>query len=206
MRWTERRRMAISGGLTVLAAALALWAHKPWSGWAALAMAVSTVGDGLLAGYPACFRPVKNKLIKGGAVFFAAHCLYILALIKASGENVKALLPLLLIPGLVFASFTVLHGSLLYFHAGSRPSLGFFAAAMGYLLTAGLHAALAVCVCARGGGRLSLNAAGAMLFYLSDFVLLARKLGDVGGKYTTDLIWLTYIPAQLCLMAGFFLA
>ena len=73
-------------------------------------------------------------------------------------------------------------------------------------MTAGLHGAAAVCVCAQTGGHFALNVAGAALFYLSDAVLLARKYGAVGGKYTTALIWLTYVPAQLCLMLGFFLA
>ena len=197
--------MMISGGLTVLAAALALLGQRPWSLWAALGMAASTVGDGLLAGYPNCFRPVKNRLPKGGAVFFVAHCLYIFALVRASGGDFAALLPLFWIPAAIFTALTLLHGYWFYFRAASRVSRAFFAAAMGYLLTVGLHAALAVCVCARTGGHFALNVAGSALFYASDAILLARKYGAVRGKRAGIWIWLTYVPAQLCLMLGFFL-
>ena len=45
------------------------------------------------------------------------------------------------------------------------------------------------------------NHAGFQEFYLE----LARKYGAVRGKYVTAVIWLTYVPAQLCLITGIFL-
>ena len=70
----------------------------------------------------------------------------------------------------------------------------------------GIHAASAVTVYGQAGGSYLLNAAGAILFYLSDAILLARKYGAVRGKNVTALIWITYVPAQICLITGIFLA
>ena len=103
MWWTNPRKMTASVSLTVLALVLALLTRKPCCWLTALAMGVSTVGDGVLAGYPKLFTPVKNRLVKGGLIFLAAHFLYILALIMASGLEVPALLPRFLGP---FAPFT----------------------------------------------------------------------------------------------------
>ncbi len=206
MKNDAKRKMLISGGMTLLAVFLALLARKPWSLPAALAMAVSTLGDALLAGYPSCFRPVKDRLTKGGLVFFAAHCLFILALILLSGQSVRALLPDFAIPALIFASLAAAHGYLFYFRAGSAEPRAFFAASMAYLLLVGMHAAMAVCVFTQKGGALWLNVAGTLLFFLSDAILLARKYVPSDENRTSFLVWLTYVPAQLCLILGFFLA
>lgn len=206
MQWTKQRKMIISGGLTVLSLALALLARRPSCWLAALAMAVSSVGDGLLAGHPKCFAAVQNKLTKGGMVFLAAHILYITALILASGQRLETLLPRFWGPFAVFAALTVLHGALYFFPKHDRPPLAFFAAAFCYLLTAGIHGAAAFCVATQAEGNFLLNAIGAALFFLSDASLLARKYGAIGGENVTDFIWLTYIPAQLCLLLGFYFA
>lgn len=194
--------MQLSFCLTVAAVTLALIARKPWSLPAALGMAVSTVGDGVLAGYPPFLRPRKNRLVWGGTVFFIAHLVYMAALCMASGGNAGTLLPFLLVPGFVFVLLTALQGGLWRVRGASGP---FFAAAWGYLLTAGLHAALAFCVWA-AIGRMALNAAGAALFYLSDSALLAARMGTAREKTARFLVWPTYTAAQLCLMTGFFLA
>ena len=205
MKRPEQRKMMISGGLTALAVILAMLSRNAWNWLAALAMAVSTVGDGLLAGYPSCFQPVKDRLTKGGLVFFAAHCLYILALIRVSGQSVEALLPHFWIPCLVFVFLTAGHGYLFYFRKGSQAPLAFFAAATAYLLTAGIHGAMAVCVYTQTGGSIGLNVLGSALFFLSDCILLARKYVPSDEKLTSALVWITYAPAQLCLILGFFL-
>lgn len=204
--WTEQRKKTCSIGLTLLAAALALWARTAWSAAAALAMAVSAVGDGLLAGYPACFQKVKDRLIKGGLVFFAAHCLYMLALVLYARRSVQALLPPFLLPALVFLLLSCLHGYWFCLRGASNVPLSFFAASMAYLLTVGAHAALAVCVSAQSGGPIWISAVGAALFYLSDAILLAYKYGRVPGKDCSSPVWFTYAPAQLLLLMGFFLA
>lgn len=206
VRWTKEQKMMISGGLSVLAVALALLARKPSCWLAAIAMAVSTVGDGLLAGYPRCFASVQNKLTKGGMIFFAAHVLYIPALVVASGQDLAVLLPSFWGPFSVFAALTVLHGTLGFSHPSSRPPLTFFVPAFLYLLTVGVHGAAAVCVSMQTGGRFVLNAAGAVLFYLSDAILLARKYGVLQSERAEGWIWLTYIPAQLCLLLGFYIS
>ncbi len=196
----------ISGGLTALSAALALLARRPACCIAALAMAVSTLGDGMLAGYPGCFAGVKNRLTKGGLIFFAAHVLYILALLTASGKASRVLAPSFAPPFCLFLGLTVLHGALFYVRARSTTPRAFFAAAILYLLTVGIHAAAAIAVSGQAGGAFALNVAGALLFYLSDAILLAGKYGAIRGKRVPLLIWLTYVPAQLCLMLGFFLS
>ncbi len=206
MWWTNPRKMTVSGSLTVLALTMALLARRPCCWLAALAMAISTVGDGLLAGYPKLFAPVKERLIKGGLLFLAAHILYILALLAASGLDTAALLPHFWGPFAVFASLTVLHGVTFYFHTLSRPPLSFFAAAFFYLLMVAAHVSAAVCVSGQMGGKFPLNILGAVLFFLSDAVLLAHKYGAYNGKHVSDLIWFTYAPAQLCLILGCYLA
>ena len=202
---TKPIKMAISCGLTALAAALALLARKPWSALAALAMAVSSVGDGLLAGWPACFRSVKEKLVKGGVVFFFAHCLYILSLFLASRQRADGLPARLGLAASGFAALTVLLIGLSYFRSPKRPPRAFFAACAAYLLAVGMHAALAVCAYASFGGAFILQMIGALLFFLSDAVLLTGKMDPSLGKKFNFLIWPTYVPAQLCLMLGFFL-
>ena len=206
MEWTKQRKMMISCGLTLLSAVLALLGRTRSCTLAALAMGACTLADALLAGFPGCFADIKNRLIKGGAVFFAAHLLYIRALCIASGEDCRALLPAFWFPFAVFLALTILHARLFFFRTASPVSRSFFAAGFLYLSTVGAHAALAAALCAKSGGRYALNAAGALLFYLSDAVLLARKYGAVRGRRVTDMIWLTYIPSQLCLMAGFYLS
>lgn len=202
MEWTNQRKMLLSFGLTGTAAALALIARKPWSLPAALGMAISTVGDGVLAGYPPFLRPRENRLVWGGAVFFIAHLVYMAALCMAAGRNMAALTPFLGLPVLAFVLLTALQGGLWRVRGASGA---FFAAAWGYLLIAGLHAALAMCVCA-ATGRMALNVAGAALFYLSDSVLLIARMGTAHDKTARFLVWPAYTAAQLCLMLGFFLA
>ena len=106
----------------------------------------------------------------------------------------------------VFAALTAAHGYLFYFRAASAEPKAFFAASTGYLLIVGLHAATAVCVCSQKGGTLWLNVIGAALFFLSDAILLARKYVPTDEKRTSFLVWLTYAPAQFCLILGFYFA
>ena len=194
--------MTISGGLTAFAVVLAVLSRSSCCYLAALAMGISTLGDALLAGYPEC---VENKLVKGALAFFAAHILYICTLLVSYGKSIPALLPRFALPFVLFLALTVLHGLLFYSRGNSGFSTGLFTAASFYLLTVGIHAAAAVTVYGQAGGGYLLSAAGAILFFLSDAVLLARKYGSVRGKYVTAVIWLTYVPAQLCLITGIFL-
>ena len=202
MRLTKKRKMTISGGLTAFAVVLAVLSRSSCCYLAALAMGISTLGDALLAGYPEC---VENKLVKGALAFFAAHILYICTLLVSYGKSIPALLPRFALPFVLFLALTVLHGLLFYSRGNSGFSTGLFTAASFYLLTVSIHAAAAVTVFGQAGGGYLLSAAGAILFFLSDAVLLARKYGTVRGKYVTAVIWLTYVPAQLCLITGIFL-
>ena len=202
---TKQRKMIISGGLTVCSVALALLARSFPCYLAAFAMMASMLGDALLAGYPERFAEIRNKLIKGAFAFFTAHILYICALLCSYGKNITALLPHFALPFSLFLALTVLHGAVFHSRTRSAVSPAFFTAAFSYLLTVGIHAAAAVTVSGQAGGGYLLSAAGAILFYLSDATLLARKYGAIRGKYVTALIWLTYVPAQLCLMTGIFL-
>lgn len=204
--WTKERKVMISGGLTALSILLALLARRTSCALAALAMAISFVADALLAGFPGCFSTLRHRLTKGGLIFLAAHLVYILALIRASGRDVPTLLRSFAFPFALFFCLTALHGALFYFRFHSSVSRGFFVAAFLYLLTVGVHAAAAIAVYAPSGGWFALNVAGTLLFYLSDAILLGRKYGAIRGAGTTSLIWITYIPAQLCLILGFFLA
>ena len=202
---TKQRKMIISGGLTVCAVVLALLSRSLPCYLAALAMMASTVGDALLAGYPGCLAEVRNKLVKGAIAFFAAHILYIDALLVSYGKDAAALLPHFALPFSLFFGLTVLHSVLFYSHANSEISPALFTAAFFYLLTVGIHVSATAAVSGQAGGWYLLNLAGAILFFLSDAILLARRYGAIRGKYITALIWITYVPAQLCLMTGLFL-
>ncbi len=204
MRLTKKITMSISGALTALAVVLALLGRRLPCTLAAAAMAVSTLGDALLAGFPGCFADIKNRLVKGGLVFFAAHILYILAFIAASGRDVPVLLPRFALPFAVFLILTAAHGALFYFRAHSPMPRPMFAAAFLYLLAVGVHASTAAAVFDLTG-RHPLLIAGTLLFYLSDAILLAREYGAVRGKHISALVWITYAPAQLCLLIGFYL-
>ncbi len=195
----------ISVGLTLLSTLLALLARRPSCWLAAAAMGVCALGDALLAGYPDCFAQIKNRLIKGGSAFLAAHILYIGALLLTCGMDAPEFLSHLALPFAVFFAVTILHSALFYFRAPSSAPPAFFAAAFLYLLVVGLHAGAAIAAAGRADEGFTLNAAGAILFYLSDAILLARKYGAFQGKHITALIWLSYVPAQLCLMTGFYL-
>ena len=204
-RQIKRIKITISGSLFVYATVLAVIARSPACTLAALAMAVSALGDALLAGYPGCLAGVRNKLVKGGLAFFAAHILYIRALVVSAGEGMNAFL-VRSVPSLaLFLLITVLHGAVFYFRPrSSSPRLLLFAAFV-YLLTVGVHAALAVTLCVLPGGWYVLYAAGALLFYVSDAALLARRYGSLRGRRIPALIWGTYVPAQFCLLTGLFL-
>ena len=206
VRWTKQKEMMLSGGLAVFSVLLALLAGRMCCWLAALAMGVSTLGDALLAGYPERFAGINHRLTKGGAVFLAAHILYMGALLVSFGKDALSLLPRFALPFALFFGLTVLHGAMFYVRVRSAVPRAFFAAAFFYLLTVGVHAALAFTLSGQAGGGYILNAAGAFLFYLSDAILLAGKFGAFHGKDTTGLVWLTYVPAQLCILAGLFLA
>ena len=118
---TKQRKMIISGGLTVCSVALALLARSFSCYLAAFAMMASTLGDALLAGYPERFAEVKNKLVKGAFAFFAAHILYICALLYSYGKNITALLPHFALPFSLFLALTVLHGAV--FHSRTRSAV-----------------------------------------------------------------------------------
>ena len=203
---TKQRKMMISVCLFILAVILAVLAGTPSCVLAALAMGLSSLGDAILAGYPGCMVTIKDRLTKGGLVFLAAHILYIWALLLSSGEGVTALLPHFALPVFLFFSLTVLHGVLFYYRPCSQVSRLFFAMAFFYLLTAGVHAAAAITVFGQFGGGYALSAAGALLFYLSDAILLAGKYGALRGKRVSSLIWITYVPAQLGVILGLYLA
>ncbi len=205
MRWTKREKMAVSGTLTVCAAVLAAAGRTPSCLLAAAAMGLSTLGDALLAGIPARLSGGGSRLVKGGAAFLAAHILYLWALFMACGQEGRTIPSGFAPPIFLFSALTALLCAGFFLRARSRVPRLFSAAAFFYLLTVGIHAAAAVTAAGRWGGGFFLNAAGAVLFYLSDGILLARKYGSVRGKHTEAWIWLTYVPAQLCLLTGFFL-
>ena len=206
LRRTNPLKIAVSGGLFVLSVIFALLSRTPARALAAAAMGISFAADALLAGYPVFLAKVKNRLTKGGLLFLAVHMLYIMALIVSAGKGAGALSGHFAFPFAVFLALTAAHGALFYFRIRSSVPLSFFAASFIYLLTAGAHAAAAFAAAGLTGGGYILNIVGALLFYLSDAILLARKYGAYRGKRGGLLIWATYAPAQLCILTGFFLA
>ncbi len=199
-RRTKRIKLTVSCTLTGYAIVLSGLSGSVSCSLAALAMGVSTLGDAALAGYP---KGLMNRLVKGGLLFFVAHALYIAALVMSSGRPVQALLPGFLNPFAVFFALTVLHGAVFYFRARSKVPRAFFAAAFLYLLGVGVHVSAAFSVLP--GRGYPVYAAGALLFYCSDAALLARKHASLRQRWIPALIWVTYVPAQICLLTGLYL-
>ena len=199
-RRTKRIKLAVSCTLTGYAIVLSGLSGSVSCSLAALAMGVSTLGDAALAGYP---KGLRDRLVKGGLLFFVAHALYIAALVMSSARPAQALLPGFIFPFAVFFGLTVLHGAVFYFRARSKVPRAFFAAAFLYLLGVGVHVSAAFSVLP--GRGYPVYAAGALLFYCSDAVLLARKHASLRERWIPALIWITYVPAQICLLTGLYL-
>lgn len=204
---TAKRRMLLSITCSALAIVLALAAHKPWSLTAAAAMGLSTVADGLLAGWPAPLRRlVKNRLYTGGAIFLLVQLLYLLSLLRAADASLQNLFAAAPAPFFVYPALCAVHWLLCYrLKHSERPPADSVAVTL-YLCVVGLHAAAAASACTLTDGRLALPAAGAAFFFLSDAVLLGRRYGKREWQHSTELIWGTYLIAQACLMLGFYWA
>jgi uncharacterized membrane protein YhhN len=188
-RWTRL------GSSLVLACAASLWFLQdtnPVSLLIAAGMILGLLGDFILAGI------VLGGLRGGMSAFGLGHLSYISAFLVLGARL-----------GLLSASLAAA-GALCLTAGGAgwylllirgRKSTALRLAALPYSLllsgTLGIAAALAA-----QNPTLWLLPLGGALFLASDAILAARRLNSVSFPLIEDLIWLTYGPAQACIVFG----
>lgn len=162
----------------------------------AIGMTLGLVGDLFMAKV----LPVSGHVLWGMASFGLGHVAYIAACILWGNHHGLAA------PWPRYASWSVwlAVGALGWYFAvfrrsapGTRSALHWAALPYALLLasTAGAATGLAV-----QEPSLWLIAVGAMLFLLSDLILAGRRFGNLDFPLIDDAIWLTYGPAQMCIV------
>jgi hypothetical protein len=139
----------------------------------------------------------ENNVLSGMVTFGIGHVLYILAFreiavrfgLHDTGRYALAL------------GFTWLLAVVLWFILIRSPRAGGMQyAALAYALFLASMAGFALGMALQNGALLPL-ALGAILFLLSDALLAARLFAGRRFRYIGDLIWLTYITAQVLIVA-----
>jgi hypothetical protein len=193
--WT---RMASSATLVV--AAFSWYAFSRGSGVSnyallvAIGMVFGFLGDLLLAG----LLPGGRNVIGGILAFGVGHIFYITAFLRFSEQvgltdptrRWAALISFLLV-GAIGWYFIVFRGA-------ADPGLVHWIALPYALLlatTAGLAAGMAL-----QDGRFVLLAVGAALFLISDIILAGQMFSNLNFPLISDVIWLTYGPAQMLIV------
>jgi hypothetical protein len=158
-----------------------------------LGMAAGFVGDLIMAR----LIPVPNRLIFGMLAFGIAHLLYIAALLELMRQSTSAEV---WIPAVTLLALLGFCSWAWYAHVrkpgGSRA---INAASLVYGLLVGVMAALAISLAVHDAHYATL-AAGALLFLASDFVLGNWVIRGHVWKSVNDVIWLTYVSAQLLIV------
>jgi hypothetical protein len=157
-----------------------------------IGVAFGFLGDLFLANV---FRQ-KNYVLFGMIAFAIGHILYILAfreLAVRSGLHDVGLYALAL-------GFTWLLAAVLWFILVRKPNGGPMQyAALAYALFLASMAGFALGLALQHGALLPL-AIGAILFLVSDTLIAARLFAGRTFAYIGDLIWLTYIAAQVLIV------
>jgi uncharacterized membrane protein YhhN len=193
--WT---RMASSATLVV--AAFSWYAFSRGSGVSnyallvAIGMVFGFLGDLLLAG----LLPGGRNVIGGILAFGVGHILYITAFLRFS-EQVGLTDPTRRWTALVsFLLIGIIGWYFIVFRGAADPGLVHWIALPYALLlatTAGLAAGMAL-----QDGRFVLLAIGAALFLISDIILAGQMFSDLSFPLISDVIWLTYGPAQMLIV------
>lgn len=207
MLLTKPRKMIISSCMLVLSAVLMCATNRAWGSIAFLGMLLSWVADAMLAQFPQPLTRLKSKSFFIGAMLFvAAHVCYIVCMMMMGQAGAYPGLPdayiLIAIP---FALLCVGHWVKYFRHEESQRNIGFSIAASSYLLLVGVMATFAIRLFILSGYRYWALPLGALLFFVSDCVLVRREYRKSATRFTPYVIWGTYISAQLLLMAGLYL-
>jgi uncharacterized membrane protein YhhN len=188
-RWTRL------GSSLVLAGAAWLWwsqAPGPYPLLIAAGMTLGLLGDLCLA------RVIPGGLPAGMGAFGLGHLAYIagfVSLVRPPGISPTAVEQIWL-AALVAGAV----GWYLLLFRGQRLALLHWAA-LPYSLLLMSPAGIAVGIALQTPSFWPL-AVGALLFVVSDVMLAARRFRSVDFPLVEDLIWLTYGPAQACIVFG----
>ena len=160
-----------------------------------LAMLLCTVGDLFMVNL---FGLGEVSTYPGAAFFMAGHLVYGLGFMKASREKNYAFRNGGFSTGLVFtAAVTVLLG-VLAFTVPQKPQTLMFFLILIYIAVIGFNLVCQFSYAWSEKGSRFMIALGMALFLISDFVIFLNML-DVTPAHN-DLVWATYIPAQLLIL------
>ncbi|WP_045522475.1 lysoplasmalogenase [Neobacillus niacini] len=183
-------RLLLSFSLT--GAAIWMWVQDleaPYRQWAAIGMALSTIGDLFMAG----LIPFGHRLIGGMVTFAIAHCLYVTAFLK-TGISWNSLFIVLTGYGL----FLII--GWFFFIRNHKQDRLFTIGALVYGLWVGGMACFAFALAYSYGGIWWIPALGGFLFVISDFIIGITDIGGRNIKYDPLLVWGTYVGAQMCII------
>ena len=155
-------------------------------------LAFGLLGDELLALRNLRREQYERLLVLGGLAFAVGHVLYILA---ACVRHARFLPTLILFAVFLAASSVYLKTQ--RFQAGKLQN-----ACYGYIGIVALMAAAALSSALNAGGKQFIMALGALLFLLSDNVLLALYFGDEDTKAASIVVHVSYYLAQLLIAAS----
>lgn len=208
---STRIKLVAMGLVWAYSALVAINRWRAWHWLVCLALALSWLGDALLAHYPPLARRVPDPFLAGMGAFAVAQIVYIVAF----GTSLSGMPRLhARIPGMPIGSeilwsvlpIYVLVGILYWVWIGFRASKPPYlkAATLVYCLLLTIMAAYACSAAFTGVSIAWPLIVGGALFIVSDGLIAARLFDRLmlSEKRYDILVWATYLPAQILLMIG----
>ena len=194
---TQLSKVIISFILSIIAIYMYLRFKGTERKWCMFAMLSSTLGDifmtdiigiGDVSTYP------------GAAFFIIAHCIYAICFIRASKRKGYKLLNKGMIAGIAITAIVALLLAITMF-AVTHKMQGMFLPLIAYLLFIGWNLSCEFSYAYSEGGQRRFLYLGMLLFIISDFLVFLPMLNVCEGTPSfNDIIWFTYIPAQLLII------
>lgn len=191
---SQTAKVVISSGLSLIAIALFFRFHGKTRKYCMIAMLLSTAGDFFMTD---TFHMGGASLYPGAAFFIAAHVVYALCFMGASKEKKYRYrnrgfwtgAALSIAAAAALAVITAL---------AADPQWVMFCLILVYLAVIGWNLVSQYSYSFSEGGLRKLLYAGMGLFLISDFIVFLPIL-TLCAEYN-DLVWATYIPAQLLII------
>ncbi len=208
-------RVKLTGmALVLLASVILAWARGlPWHWLVCAALGFSWLGDAMLGYYPPVIGKIRDPFVTGMGMFSLAQITYTIAFgislsqmpqrhMRLPGailgaDIIGSLLPVYLLAGVFFWAVTALK---------SKRPWPLKIAALVYAELVCIMAAYACAAAFTGTTFVWPLILGGLLFIASDGVIALRIFQE---RFPNDLryeiaVWVTYVPAQLCLLLGAF--
>jgi hypothetical protein len=198
--WTR-----IGASFSLVVFAWVLWVcvyqthHRNLVFWLAVGMTFGCLGDVFMAQ----LLPLKDYVLDGMGAFGMGHIAYIIGVLSAQStyglDNPLQLLISLILWGVIGRSLWYV----MVYRGSEQTILHWVALPYALLLssTAGVAMGLAL-----QDVHFVLMAIGAVLFLLSDLILATELFNGARWAYIGDVVWLTYSPGQMLIVAGLFLS